>query len=64
MKERCPFCQEILPKHHRQCYHGGLPSANRIKDRQERKALFDTYKLKNTESSGKVQFKDNGGNKS
>lgn len=50
-KKICPFCQRDVTKHHPQCNYASIPSAQEIKDREQRKKESDSKKLKNTKSA-------------
>lgn len=41
----CPFCKHKLPKHHAQCFHSGIPSADSIRDRDAKSRIKDYKKL-------------------
>lgn len=45
VKEVCPFCKGALPKHNRNCFHSGVPSANSIRVREDKKREIEAQKL-------------------
>lgn len=61
--ETCPFCQGKLPKHTRQCFHGGIPHASHIDSHEDRKRQAEVEKLnKAITDPNKIVIDGNGGN--
>lgn len=44
-KPTCPFCKCLLPKHNRNCFHSGIPSADSIRTREDKKRAVEVQKL-------------------
>lgn len=45
-KNVCPFCKQLLPNHHGQCYYGGIKSAEHHEERAARTKLVETERLR------------------